>query len=267
MVDTVIESWLETFSSQHTVTAYSRDIQYLSKWMKGNQLTLNKLTLKHVQAFTKVIDQRTSRTKAGIKSFLKYCYDQGFTRPSIGNLGRCIRIPRRLQVLQERIMTKAQATRMIDLCSRNNTKLQLTLLLYTGCRISECRRLQRSDFKYVGERYHINIVGKGGKRRSIILGPRTSAAIREQLPADGWLFPGHNGKCISPFAAYRRVKRVAKHVLPAASPHWFRHTFCSIGLQAGCDIGTMSKQMGHASLTSTSSYIHSSDEGASIFVE
>ena len=164
-------------------------------------------------------------------------------------------------------MTKEQATRMIDLCSRKNTKLQLTLLLYTGCRISECRRLRKADFKRVSDRYHIDVLGKGNKRRSIILGPRTSASIRQQLPTDGWLFPGRNGKCISPFAAYRRVKRVAKHVLPAASPHWFRHTFCSIGLQAGCDVGTMSKQMGHASLTSTSSYIHSSEEGASAFVE
>ena len=235
--------------------------------MTSHRVSLTKLTLKHVQSFALTIDQRTSRAKAAIKSFLKYCYNQGFTKSSSGNLGRCIRIPRRLQVSQERIMSKEQATRMIDLCSRKNTKLQLTLLLYTGCRISECRRLQRSDFKHVGERYHINVVGKGNKQRSIVLGPKTSAAIRQQLPTDGWLFPGRNGKCISPFAAYRRVKRVAKHVLPAASPHWFRHTFCSIGLQAGCDVGTMSKQMGHANLTSTSSYIHSSEEGASAFVE
>ena len=49
-------------------------------------------------------------------------------------------------------------------------------------------------------------------------------------PTDGWLFPGQNGKCISPFAAYRRVKRVAKHVLPTRGVTALLRSSLDIGL-------------------------------------
>ena len=45
-----------------------------------------------------------------------------------------------------------------------------------------------------------------------------------------------------------------RHSLPHINPHAFRHTVASVILASGTDIVTVSKQLGHASITATESF-------------
>ena len=46
----------------------------------------------------------------------------------------------------------------------------------------------------------------------------------------------------------------SRHGLPHINPHAFRHTVASVLLANGTDIVTVSKQLGHASITTTESF-------------
>ena len=150
--------------------------------------------------------------------------------------------------------------------ARGNDRLLLKLLFYLGLRLSEARRLQRSDIKSVNGELEFSVLGKGNKFRRVSLSKKLSREIVELLPATGYLFRGRNG-CISRSQGYRRVKSIAKKVNSNASPHWFRHAFCYLSLKAGAPVVNVSKAMGHSSVSTTSKYMHASGPPVSTFLE
>ena len=116
--------------------------------------------------------------------------------------------------------------------------------------------------------------GKGKKIREVPLGVDGSEAIRPYLgiarATSDWLFPGEKpGAHITTNTLYNRIKALAKAVeLPDVSPHWFRHAYATHAGQAGCDPKTISEQMGHSSLVTTSRYMHANKANpASVFLD
>ena len=259
----MIHEWLSTFDSNTTIESYNIDIRCFSAFLEHHELS--RLRLKDVQRwFSSVKNTVTRRSLCATRSFLKYCYNQGVTEVAEGNLGRCIIVPRTPEIKRERLITKQQCLQAIDIAT-GNTRLMVKILFYLGLRISECRHLKRKDITG-SKSLKFSVLGKGNKRRVVTMGPKMSAAVLPELPKSGYLFPGRNG-CITSVGAWKRVKKVMKCVLPHASPHYFRHAFASISLQNGCDLGTVSKQLGHTNLKTTSRYMHSDVRGASCFLE
>ena len=58
-----------------------------------------------------------------------------------------------------------------------------------------------------------------------------------------------------------------KKLNSSISPHWLRHAFCSLSIQNGCDIGTVSIAMGHSDLATTRAYCHAAEKPASEYLE
>ena len=83
---------------------------------------------------------------------ISYKYDiakfQGWLNEYLPNVGRCLQTPRRSAVLVERRLSRQQVDRMLALATGED-KLLLKLLFYLGLRISEARRLKRSDIKSI----------------------------------------------------------------------------------------------------------------------
>jgi site-specific recombinase XerD len=48
--------------------------------------------------------------------------------------------------------------------------------------------------------------------------------------------------------------------LAAASPHWLRHTHATFALNGGVDLVTVRDNLRHASVTTTSNYLHTEDK-------
>ena len=88
---------------------------------------------------------------------------------------------------------------------------------------------------------------------------------REQLrlqlaTGDRWLHTGYvftqdNGDHMNPDSITGWLKGFSsRHGLPHINPHAFRHTVASVLLANGTDIVTVSKQLGHASITTTENF-------------
>ena len=199
---------------------------------------------------------------SAIKSFLKYCYNQGYIPTDVG---RCLKVPRRTEVRVERKLSRGEVDRMLAL-AKGNDRLLLKLLFYLGLRLSEARKLQRSDIKSVNGELEFSVLGKGNKFRRVSLSRKLSREIVEHLPSTGYLFRGRKG-CLSRSQGYRRVKKIAKQVVPKASCHWFRHAFCTLSLQANASLIDVCKAMNHSSLAVTSQYVHESGRSVSRFLE
>ncbi|AQH05890.1 integrase (plasmid) [Burkholderia sp. KK1] len=159
----------------------------------------------------------------------------------------------------------------------------------TGLRASELTRLTLDDIEEesLNERW-IEVVGKGGKRGRVSLPPLSWDALVQYLVERGhsavtsrWdpdtPVIGRVGKetdHISATRLWRVMKRfftlcatviepdhpkLAKKLL-LAGPHWMRHTHATHALENGAELTTVKENLRHASIATTSTYLHAHDE-------
>lgn len=138
----------------------------------------------------------------------------------------------------------------------------LTLLYASGCRVSEICRLAWRDLQATAGAGQITVFGKGGKNRSI---PLPTSVWKQVLrlrasagPEDPVFRSRKKGGFLKPFAVYCIVRRAAKRaqIEASVSPHWMRHAHASHALDRGAPIHLVQETLGHASLATTSRYVH-----------
>ena len=80
---------------------------------------------------------------------------------------------------------------------------------------------------------------------------------------DGYVFTGFDGKEMNPESVTNWFSGFSKrHGLPHINPHKFRHTQASILINAGMDIATVSKRLGHKEISTTLNVYSHIMEGA-----
>ncbi len=117
---------------------------------------------------------------------------------------------------------------------------------FTGLRISDIRALRWEDVE--GRRLTIRMKKTG----EVIMVPLSANALA-QLPerCDGPIFPLPSHTCIRRvLAGWVKSAGVGKHV----TFHTARHTFATLALTYGADIYTVSKLLGHTTVSTTQIY-------------
>lgn len=147
-------------------------------------------------------------------------------------------------------------------CTRNRKHRTILMTLYgTGLRISEALNLQVADID--SHRMQLKVTrGKGNRMRLVPISPRLLSELREywrdERPTT-YLFPGVNSGWPLGEAAIRRAlkKSTARaKIAKSVTPHVMRHSYATGLLEAGVDILTISRLLGHASFTTTMIYLH-----------
>ncbi len=141
----------------------------------------------------------------------------------------------------------------------------LTLLCYTGLRVSEACALCINDIDF-SERVIRVESGKGGKGRIVIFEDRTAQALKGWLavrtsPDHDVVFTNQKGGPISIRSVERIVERYkrAAGIQKVVTPHVLRHTFATTLLRKGMDIRVIQVILGHASVATTQIYTHVDD--------
>jgi integrase/recombinase XerC len=141
------------------------------------------------------------------------------------------------------------------------------LLYGCGLRVSELvgLDLQPGGAGYVdlGNR-ELLVLGKGGKRRSVPLGEKAHAALREWLaqrtelaqPGEPALFVGNRGRRLSDRSVRAHLARQAQEAGLATHvhPHMLRHSYASHLLQSSGDLRGVQELLGHANISTTQVY-------------
>ena len=149
--------------------------------------------------------------------------------------------------------------------------LIISLLYQTGMRRAELVGLKDSDIDLC--QGQIRVFGKRRKERVVPIGERLIAEIRTYLELrqdfespEHFLLTTmkHDGTIVPMQAAqvYKIVRRRMGEVssLKKHSPHVLRHTFATTMLNNGADIRTIQTLLGHASLSATQVYTHTTFE-------
>lgn len=192
--------------------------------------------------------------------------------------------PPRIKKKDPNYFQPATVAEILEALESEPLKWQLIthLLIVTGCRRGEIVGLKWEKIDFENNRVKIDTEliytkskgvyeesTKTSDVRFLNLPRETMALLRkhrlEQLRLQmangdrwqhtGYVFTQDNGDHMNPDSTTSWLSAFGKrHDLPHINPHAFRHTAASVLLASGTDIVTVSKQLGHASVTTTESF-------------
>jgi len=147
-------------------------------------------------------------------------------------------------------------------------KLIVSLLYGTGIRLAELMHLRDGDIHE--SEFLIKVLGKRNKER-IVPYPRSLNSLVDQYRAErtrlfgpraGFLLITTKGKPVYEKLIYRVVHKYLAFVttIDKKSPHVLRHSFATHLLNRGADLNAVKEMLGHANLSATQIYTHTSME-------
>ena len=188
---------------------------------------------------------------------LRFFYHVTLRRPSTGFVIPAAREPSKLP----EILTREELTRLFSRAIRPNHRTLLLTAYAAGLRVSEVVALQVSDID--AERGVLRVrQGKGARDRMTLLSPRLLEALRaywRRERPEPWLFPSRDRRGHLCAGAAKHLYAQAKQragIEKAGGLHTLRHTFATHLLEAGVNLHTLQRLLGHKSLRSTTRYLH-----------
>jgi len=278
----------ERNESPNTVRAYGRDlasfVEFLGGYYGTREWSWGGLDRLAIRAFLGHLARRglsrrsSARALSAVRTFYRFLH----TSESVeANPARAVATPRlekylpayldrgQVGVLFDVAETRARAGRFVDV--RNLAVLEL--FYSTGMRLSELAGVNRQDLDLVSQQ--VKVRGKGRKERIVPVGDHATLALRnyeakrdELLHAIGStadrraVFLSRTGKRIGVRAVQKAVTSFLHEIDEDAglTVHSLRHTFATHLLDAGADLRAVQELLGHASISTTQIYTHTSVE-------
>ena len=168
------------------------------------------------------------------------------------------KVPARLP----QILSREEVARLIEKTSNLKHRTILMTTYAAGLRLSELCHLRVADID--SDRMTLRIEqGKGAKDRYTLLSARLLTELRRYWLAyrpGRWLFPAARmAEQPMPKKTPHLIYHVAKEragITKAGGIHALRHAFATHLLEAGVDVHTIQRLMGHDSLSTTARYFH-----------
>ena len=274
--------------SPHTVAAYARDLAGLEAFLAAHLgvsaidwASVDRLALRSWLAHLarRGLSRRSSaRALSAARSFFRFLHrgDLVAANPAraVGTPKLEKHLPGHLDRAQMATLLAAAETRAGEGRFTDVRDLAILELLYTaGLRISELRGINGADLDLLAGA--VKVRGKGRKERIIPVGRAAQGALRayerarEQLIATVGaradrtaFFLSQRGRRMSPKTLHNAVTARLHGVDEGAglSAHALRHTFATHLLDGGADLRAVQELLGHASVSTTQIYTHTSVE-------
>jgi len=188
---------------------------------------------------------------------LRFFYHVTLGRPTTTFHIPCAKQPSKLPV----ILSLTEVTQLFAAAATLRHRTLLKTTYSAGLRVSEVLHLKLTDID--SQRMSLRIEqGKRQKDRYVPLAasllPELRTYWRTYRPAV-WLFPNHTGtQPGSPVTAHRmfHAAKVRAGIAKPGGIHSLRHAFATHLLEAGTDLHTIQRLLGHNSLRTTLRYFH-----------
>jgi len=242
--------------SPRTIEAYVTAVAQLAGHYgrSPDRITLEEVRdfLHHLIAERKLAFSSCNQKLAGIRFFY---------RQVLGQERFDLRVPSKRSGKLPEPLGRREVERLLNASGNAKHRVLLMTCYATGVRVSELVHLRVEDIH--SERMQIHVrQGKGAKDRYTLLSPR----LLEQLRAywrtcrpRPWLFLGRDGRGPLPVGTAQKIYYAAKRragIERGHGIHTLRHSFATHLMEAGVDLPTLQRLLGHTSLATTAKYLH-----------
>ena len=169
-------------------------------------------------------------------------------------------LPKQPQKLPE-ILSREEVWRLLTVPLHPRHRLLLTTVYAAGLRVSEAIALKVSDID--ADRMTMRIEqGKGAKDRYVPLAARLLRELRaywQTAPPRVWLFANRQGTRPIDITVAQKIYTLAKlraGIVKQGGIHALRHAFATHLLEAGVDLHTVQRLLGHRQISTTMRYFH-----------
>jgi len=261
---------LEKGLAQHSIEAYSSDLERFSKFLKGS------LTLPGTEDLRSYLDhlyrsglgsRSVARHLTTLRGLFSFLLREGTIASDPSEHLRTPKmwqtIPKFLNLDQiERLIALPDVSRPTGLRDR----AMLELLYASGLRVSELCRLGVSDLNL--EMGVLRTTGKGNKQRLVPVGKEAIQSVREYLKggraallkgrASRYLFLTGRGTSMTRQAFWKLLTGYGKQagMFHGITPHVLRHSFATHLLEGGADLRSVQAMLGHSDISTTQIYTH-----------
>lgn len=245
--------------SPRTVEAYTAAVRELAKFFRKAP---DGLSDEEIHCYLRYIkDERnlSASTRQQVRCGLKFFYEVTVRRPRVALSVPVARLPQKLP----EILSREEVGRILTATRTVRERLMLMLAYGGGLRLSEILHLRWNDLDRARGLIRVE-QGKGKKDRYTVL-PRSAAELLERYrrlyPSRGMrLFPSRRAPEaeLDPSSVqkiYQAAKRAAG-IEKAGGIHALRHCFATHMLEAGCDLPTLQRMLGHGDIKTTMRYLH-----------
>lgn len=206
-----------------------------------------------------------ARKQAVLMSFLTWAYRHDYIAANpmlkIERVRRDPSLPRGVD--------RAQVEAILSAIPKDQTRdrMLFRLLVETGLRIGEALRLHVEDLDLTRDDEHLRVVGKGGKRRTILLdNPRLVSQLRSYLHQTGYqygyLFRAQkhgDGEALRYQSIHARWQHYGQLVEVVCTLHQLRHLHATELVHDGVSLNTIRKRLGHQHIQTTLRYAEQTD--------
>jgi integrase/recombinase XerD len=245
--------------SPRTVEAYVAAVAKLAKhFMRAPE----QLTGEELRAFqVHLLRGKTSGSQFNqIVAGLRFFYGTTLGRAGMVEMLPYGKRAKRLPV----VLSVEEVAQLLQAARPGRERILLQTAYACGLRISELLHLQVTDIDSARMVVHVR-QGKGAKDRQVPLSARLLSELRvwwcrhRQKP---WLFPGSTERSLGQPMHATAVQRMMQKIVAraqlrkSATMHTLRHSYATHLLEAGVDVVTLQKLLGHSSLGTTARYLH-----------
>jgi integrase/recombinase XerD len=259
--------------SRNTIGAYRRDSEEFISFLKGRELTLERVGREELLMYVKQLYERlsprsVSRKISSLRSLFRFLLLDGYLAH---DPTETLESPRTWSTLP-RYLTQQEVEDLLrqpDLgtAAGLRDRAMLEVLYATGLRVSELIHLRFEEISF--EPGFLRVFGKGGKERIVPLGEVAIGYVRRYLreafphfkakkPATRFLFLTQQGGRMSRQNFWMIVQKYGRRLglSHRLSPHVLRHSFATHLLENGADLRAVQLMLGHADVSTTQIYTH-----------
>lgn len=266
--------------SAHTVESYRKDLEAFEQYFKSidASLTFDTVDTDTIRGWMEAMMDRGNtatsicRRLSAVKSMYRYALSR---RLVAHDPAHAIHAPKKRRRLPQ-FVGEADMDRLLDRVewgdNYKDTRTRTIIMMFyeTGLRVSELTGLDDSAIDFAQR--ELRVTGKGNKQRIVPFGEELAGQMLRYMQmrdsrnggaaAGGAFLLNDKGQRMTAAQVRIAVKRQLQAVdgITKRSPHVLRHTFATAMLNNGADLESVQKLLGHASLSTTEIYTHTTFE-------